>query len=156
MPKEASTGPSTQPENDTSANIVHDTPSPTDAETGAETDKSNSEGDTEILNIGEEQGEDVTDKVYLEEKTAEIDEGQAGSDPGKTLESRPPPKRVLIEEEHARPDPEQSHVALARPDTEPMHDDFVAAVYPQVHESLNNPDEEHVYIENPLSSTGTL
>ncbi|GKG64840.1 hypothetical protein Tco_0665714, partial [Tanacetum coccineum] len=35
------------------------TPSPTDAETGVDTDKTNSEGDTEILNIGGEQGEDV-------------------------------------------------------------------------------------------------
>ncbi|GJX40290.1 hypothetical protein Tco_0255280 [Tanacetum coccineum] len=69
------TGPSTQPEDDTSANIVRDTPSPTDAETGAKTNKTNSERDNEILNIGEEQGEDVADKVNLEEKTTEIDEG---------------------------------------------------------------------------------
>nr|GEX85810.1 hypothetical protein [Tanacetum cinerariifolium] len=59
---------------------ICDTMSPTDAETCAETDKMNSKGDTEILNIGKEQGEDVADKVYLEEKIAEIDEGQAGSD----------------------------------------------------------------------------
>ncbi|GJS41736.1 hypothetical protein Tco_0566779 [Tanacetum coccineum] len=37
-----------------------------------------------------------------------------------------------------------------------MHDDFVAGVYPQVHESLKHPYEEHVHLENPLSSTGTL
>ncbi|GJV50474.1 retrovirus-related pol polyprotein from transposon TNT 1-94 [Tanacetum coccineum] len=103
--EEASTGPSAQPEDDTSANIVRDTPSPTDAETGADTDKINSEGDTEILNIGEEQGEDVANKVNLEEKTTEIDEGQAGSDPGKTPESRPPPERVLMEEDQAELDP---------------------------------------------------
>ncbi|GKF42183.1 hypothetical protein Tco_0125525, partial [Tanacetum coccineum] len=86
-------------EDDTSANIVRDTPSPTDAETGAVTNKTNSEGDTEILNIGEEQGEDVGDKVNQEEKIAEIDEGQARSDPSKTPESRPPPERVLMEED---------------------------------------------------------
>ncbi|GKG51073.1 hypothetical protein Tco_0539197, partial [Tanacetum coccineum] len=51
--EEASIGPSTQLEDDTSTNIVRDTPSPTDVETGAETNKTNSEGDTEILNIGE-------------------------------------------------------------------------------------------------------
>ncbi|GJU28424.1 hypothetical protein Tco_1167045 [Tanacetum coccineum] len=154
--EEASTGPSTQPEDDTSTNIVRDTLSPTDVETGVASDKKNSEGDTEILNIGEEQGEDVADKVNLEEKTAEIDEGQAGSDPGKPPESRPPPERVFMEEDQARPDPGQSHVALAGPDPEPMHDDFVATVYPQVHESVKHPDEEHVHVENPLSSTGTL
>ncbi|GJV83193.1 hypothetical protein Tco_1523091 [Tanacetum coccineum] len=57
--KEASTGPSIQPQDDTSANIVRDSPSPADAETGADTDKTNSGGDTKILQIGEEQGEDV-------------------------------------------------------------------------------------------------
>ncbi|GKB54620.1 hypothetical protein Tco_0905373 [Tanacetum coccineum] len=129
--EEASTGPSTQPKDDTSANIVRDTPSPTDAETGATTDKTNNKGDTEILNIGEKQGEDVADKVNLEEKTTEIDEGQAGSDRGKTPESRPPPERAFMEKEQAGPNPGQSHVALAGPDPEPMHDDFIATVYPQ-------------------------
>nr|GFB63636.1 hypothetical protein [Tanacetum cinerariifolium] len=61
----------------------------------AATDKTNSEGDTKILNISEEQGEDVADKVNLEEKTSKINEGQTGSDPGKTPESRPPPERAL-------------------------------------------------------------
>ncbi|GKA66318.1 hypothetical protein Tco_0766126 [Tanacetum coccineum] len=97
---------------------VRDTPSPTDADTSADTDKTNSKGDTEILNIGEEQREDVANK--------------------------------------AGPNPRQSHVALAGPDPEPMHDDFVATMYPQVHESLKHPNEEHVHLENPLSSTGTL
>ncbi|GJX16942.1 hypothetical protein Tco_0217774 [Tanacetum coccineum] len=67
-----------------------DSPSPADAETGADTDKTNSGGDTEILQFGEEQGEDVTNMVDQEEKTVEINEGQAGSDPSKTPESRPP------------------------------------------------------------------
>ncbi|GJX32246.1 hypothetical protein Tco_0242101 [Tanacetum coccineum] len=150
--EEASTRPSTQPEDDTSANIVHDTPSPI----SAYTDKTNNEGDTEILNIGKEQGEDVANKVDLEEKTAEIDEDRDGSDPGKIPESRPPPERVLMEEDQAGPNPRQSHVALFGPDLEPMHDDFFATVYPQVHKSLKHLDEEHVYLENPLSSTGTL
>ncbi|GKA46559.1 hypothetical protein Tco_0739442 [Tanacetum coccineum] len=47
---------------------IRDSPSPADAETGADTDKTN-----------------------IREKTAEIDEGQAESDPGKTPESRPLP-----------------------------------------------------------------
>nr|GEW04619.1 putative reverse transcriptase, RNA-dependent DNA polymerase [Tanacetum cinerariifolium] len=96
--------------------------------TSAATDKINSEGDNEILNIGEEQREDVADKVNLKEKTAENDEGQVRSDPGKTLESRPTSERVFKEEDQAGPDPGQSHVALARLDPEPMHDDFVATI----------------------------
>nr|GFB92185.1 hypothetical protein [Tanacetum cinerariifolium] len=37
-----------------------------------------------------------------------------------------------------------------------MHDDFVATVFPKVHESLKHTTEEHVHLENPLSSSGTL
>nr|GEU58743.1 hypothetical protein [Tanacetum cinerariifolium] len=43
--------------NDTFANVVHDTPSPVDAETGANLKKSNNKADTRILNVGEEQDE---------------------------------------------------------------------------------------------------
>ncbi|GJS17382.1 retrovirus-related pol polyprotein from transposon TNT 1-94 [Tanacetum coccineum] len=87
--QDASTGPSAQPQDDTFANVVRDTPSPADAETGADTKKSNSEADTEILNVDEERGEDVSHIVALEERTAELDKGRAGSDPGKTPKSQP-------------------------------------------------------------------
>nr|GFB28712.1 hypothetical protein [Tanacetum cinerariifolium] len=66
-------------QDDALANIIHDTPSPTDTKTGTDTDKTNNEGDIEILNIGGEQGEDVANKEHLEGKTAKIDEGQARS-----------------------------------------------------------------------------
>nr|GEY76305.1 hypothetical protein [Tanacetum cinerariifolium] len=52
--KDALTEPSAQPQDDTSANIICETPSPTDAKTGADTDKVISENDTEILNIDSE------------------------------------------------------------------------------------------------------
>ncbi|GKA40570.1 hypothetical protein Tco_0733163 [Tanacetum coccineum] len=50
----------------------------------ADTDKTNSGGDTKILQIDEEQVEDVDNQANLEEKTIELDQGQAGSDPGST------------------------------------------------------------------------
>ncbi|GJT89014.1 hypothetical protein Tco_1070731 [Tanacetum coccineum] len=71
--EEASTGPYAQPQDDTSANILHDSP-PADAETRVESDKINSGGDIEILRISKELGEDVTNKVILEEKTTELDQ----------------------------------------------------------------------------------
>nr|GFB02307.1 hypothetical protein [Tanacetum cinerariifolium] len=74
---EESTGPSAQPQDDTSTNIV-------------------------------QQGEDVDDQVNLEENTAELDQGQDGSDPGKTLESRPPPEQEFLDEDQAGPDPEKA------------------------------------------------
>ncbi|GKF07690.1 hypothetical protein Tco_0041914, partial [Tanacetum coccineum] len=80
----------------------------------------------------------------------------AGSDPGKTPESLPPPERELLEEDQAGSDPGQSHVAQAGPNPEPMHKDFIATVYPVVHEILKLTTEEQVHIENPPSSSGTL
>ncbi|GJT58126.1 hypothetical protein Tco_0993180 [Tanacetum coccineum] len=94
--------------------------------------------------------------VALEDRTVELDKVQAGSDPGKTLESRPLPERVLMEEDQAGSNPGQSHVVQAGPNPEPMHEDFVATVYPQVHESLKLTTKEHVHIENPPSSSRTL
>ncbi|GJY92936.1 copia protein [Tanacetum coccineum] len=100
--QDASTRPSAQPQDDTSVNVVYDTPSLADAETGADREKSNNK-----------------------------DEGHAGSDPGTTPEYRPPLERVLMDEDQARSNPGQSHVVWAGPNPEPMHKDFVATVYPQ-------------------------
>ncbi|GJY57275.1 hypothetical protein Tco_0456390 [Tanacetum coccineum] len=132
--EEASTGPSAQPQDDTSANIVRGSPSPADAKTGADTDRTNSR----------------------EDKTTEIDEGQTGSDPGKTPESRPPPDDNKMDEDQTRPDPGESHVALAGPNPEPTHSEFMANVYPNVQESLKFLADEHIILEEPLSSSGTL
>ncbi|GJT92433.1 hypothetical protein Tco_1081278 [Tanacetum coccineum] len=132
---EASTGPLAQPENDTSANIVCDTPSPPDAEISAEAEISDSEGDTKILNVGDEKGEDVSNTVALEERKVKLDEGQAGSNPSNTLESRP-----LPDEDQAGSNLGPSHLALAGPNPDPMHEDFIVTVYSKVHE--NKPTEE--------------
>ncbi|GKF41402.1 hypothetical protein Tco_0124744 [Tanacetum coccineum] len=94
LTQDASTGPFAQPQDDTSANVVHDTPSPADSTNDAKTvddmEQSNSKNDTKILNVVEKQGEEVSNTMALEERTVEFDEGQAGSDPGKTPESQPP------------------------------------------------------------------
>ncbi|GKC57000.1 hypothetical protein Tco_1084598, partial [Tanacetum coccineum] len=132
--KEASTGPFVQPLDDTSANIVHDSSSSVDAKTGARSDKTNIGGDTEILQITKELGEDVDTQENVEEKTVELDQDQAGSDP----------------------DPGISRVALVGPDPEPTHDEFIVDLYPKVQESLKFPADEHVILEDPLSSTGSL
>ncbi|GJX53444.1 hypothetical protein Tco_0281813 [Tanacetum coccineum] len=61
-----------------------------------------------------------------------------------------------MEEDQARSNPVQSHVVLAGPNPEPIHEDFVAIVYPQVHENSRLTTEEHVHIENSPSSSRTL
>ncbi|GJZ41347.1 hypothetical protein Tco_0588233 [Tanacetum coccineum] len=136
---------------DTSVNVVHDTPSVADAKTGADTEKSSNGADTEILDVAEEQGEDLSHTVALEERKVKLDKGQAGSDPGNTLESRP-----LPDEDQAGSNHRQSRVALAGPNPEPMHEDFIATGYPEVHESLKHTTEKHVFLKNPPSSSGTL
>ncbi|GJU11813.1 hypothetical protein Tco_1134209 [Tanacetum coccineum] len=125
--KEASTGPSAQPLDDTSANIVHDSSSPADAETGARSDKMSSGGDTE-----------------------------ARSDPSENHESQPLPEQAHMDEDQAGPDPGISHVALSGPDPELTHDEFIVDLYPKVQESLKFPADEHVLLQDPLSSTRTL
>nr|GEZ42320.1 hypothetical protein [Tanacetum cinerariifolium] len=113
-------------------------------------------GDTEILHIDEDQGKDVDNQVNLEEKTTEIDQGQAESDPSKTPESRPPPEQEFMKENQAGLDPRVSHVAFAGLNPEPTHEEFMANVYLDVHESLKLPVDKHVILEEPLSSSGTL
>ncbi|GKG50766.1 hypothetical protein Tco_0538890, partial [Tanacetum coccineum] len=61
--QDAFTGPSAQPLDDTSANVVHDTSSPADstnvAETYADVEPKDSDTGTEILNIAEQRGKEV-------------------------------------------------------------------------------------------------
>nr|GEU82831.1 retrotransposon protein, putative, unclassified [Tanacetum cinerariifolium] len=89
--------------------IVYESSSPADAETyadsdktttGADSDKTTSRSDTKILQIDEDQGKHVENQVNLEENTFELDQGQAGSDPGKTHESRPPQDLKLPADKH--------------------------------------------------------
>ncbi|GJZ87861.1 hypothetical protein Tco_0659643, partial [Tanacetum coccineum] len=61
-----------------------------------------------------------------------------------------------MEEDQVGSNPGQSHMVQAEPNLEPMHEDFVATVYPQVHESLKLTTKKHVHIENPPSSSETL
>ncbi|GKC96765.1 hypothetical protein Tco_1162207 [Tanacetum coccineum] len=61
-----------------------------------------------------------------------------------------------MEEDQAGPDPGISRVALAGLDPEPTHDEFMVDLYPKVQEILKFSADEHVILEDPLSSTGTL
>nr|GEZ02263.1 histone deacetylase 14 [Tanacetum cinerariifolium] len=89
--EEASTGPSTQLQDDISKKIFQDTLSPLDSTNVprkiADSKRTNNGSGTEVLKIHEERGEEVSQTVVLEEKTNELNEGQAGSNPCKTPES---------------------------------------------------------------------
>ncbi|GJW39727.1 hypothetical protein Tco_0065572 [Tanacetum coccineum] len=128
--KEASTGPSAQPQDDMSANIIRDSQSAIDVETGARSDKTSSGSDTKI----------------------------AGSDPGETLESRPQPEQVHMEEDQAGPDPGISRVALAGPDPKLTHEVSMRGdLYLKVKDFDDILSVINTFIlKDPLSSTGTF
>nr|GEW82217.1 hypothetical protein [Tanacetum cinerariifolium] len=90
--QDASTGPYAQPQDDTSVNVVQDTLSLVNSTNDASTAT-----------------EEVSNTMALEEITIEFNEGHAGSDPGKTPDSRPLPEREHMEEDQAGSDPGQSY-----------------------------------------------
>nr|GEX46129.1 ribonuclease H-like domain-containing protein [Tanacetum cinerariifolium] len=77
-------------------------------------------------------------------------------DPGKTPESQPPQEQEFMNKDQARPDLGVSYAALTGPNSEPTHKEFMANVYPNVHGSMKFPADEHVILEEPLSSSETL
>nr|GEW75949.1 integrase, catalytic region, zinc finger, CCHC-type, peptidase aspartic, catalytic [Tanacetum cinerariifolium] len=102
-PEEAPTGPSIQLHDDVFEQMIQDTSSPADSTNvqakSVDFERTNSGARTKILELDEEQGEEVTSTVALEEKTKKLDEAQAGSDPGGTPESRPPPEHEQIDKD---------------------------------------------------------
>nr|GEX03903.1 E-beta-farnesene synthase [Tanacetum cinerariifolium] len=87
----------------------------------------------------------------------ETSEGQAGPDPGNAgakVLSIPSP--VV----HAGSDCEHMNLDVAdvspQPSTEQLDEGFTATAYPKVQESLKLVVEEHVLLEEPASSSGTL
>nr|GEW15366.1 hypothetical protein [Tanacetum cinerariifolium] len=129
--RDASTRPSTQPQDDTSTNVVHDSSSPADSTNDAENvaaiDNLTVRWVLRFLMLNKYKVRKYH-TVALEERTIKLDKGQAGSDPGKIPESRPPPKREFKEEDQARSNPRQIHLAT----------------------------DEQVHIKNPPSSSETL
>ncbi|GKB01994.1 hypothetical protein Tco_0830038 [Tanacetum coccineum] len=71
------------------------------------------------MQITKELGEDVEKQENVKEKTVELDQDQAGSDPGETLESRAQPEQVHMDEDQAGPNPGINRVALDGLDPDP-------------------------------------
>nr|GEV54053.1 hypothetical protein [Tanacetum cinerariifolium] len=83
-------------------------------------------------------------------------EGQAGPYPGNAKTSQPMPSPVV----HAGLDREHMDLDVADVSTQPppeqMDEGFTATAYPMVQENLKLTVEEHVLLEEPVSSSGTL
>nr|GEV08050.1 hypothetical protein [Tanacetum cinerariifolium] len=171
--EEASTGPSPQPLDDTSTNIVRDSSSPANAKTGVGYDKT-SNGDPEPMhddfmvdlypNVQESLKFSVDEHVFVEDsirssgtlssmKNLEdaftigdqfINDKSTEDDPKNpiTLESRPLPEQEVMDEDQAGPDPGESCRALAGPDPEPTHDEFMAELSTGTLFSMKNLEDE--------------
>nr|GEU92433.1 hypothetical protein [Tanacetum cinerariifolium] len=83
-------------------------------------------------------------------------EGQAGSNPSDAEASQPLPSLVI----HAGSDLEHMDLdvadVLTQPRPEQVDEGFTATAYPKVQENLKLTIEEHVILEEPVSSLGTL
>nr|GEX92859.1 E-beta-farnesene synthase [Tanacetum cinerariifolium] len=100
---------------------------------------------------------DAQDEGQAGSNLDEQSEGQAGPDPGNAgADEQPMPSPAV----HAGSD--RGHMdlnvadVLPQPSTEQMDEGFTATAYPKVQENLKLIVEEHVFLEEPPSTSGTL
>ncbi|GJY26019.1 hypothetical protein Tco_0400745 [Tanacetum coccineum] len=150
VPHDSTTGPSSQPEDDTSEKVVHESSSTTDSErTESGTEVDAPKGDKEQ---GEVASSTVTSGVGISVRT----EDQAGSDPGKAHEALAGPDPEPMQEDQTGSDSGKVHVSLAGPNPEHMDEEFLATAYPKVHENLKLITDERVIEDNPESHSGSM
>nr|GEU85447.1 retrovirus-related Pol polyprotein from transposon TNT 1-94 [Tanacetum cinerariifolium] len=86
-----------------------------------------------------------SDSISVAEKDSDSERTKSGTEV-KITESA---------EDQARSDPGKGPEALAGPNPKPMHEDFYATAYPNVHKSLKLKTDENVILEEPTSPSGT-
>nr|GEX04221.1 retrovirus-related Pol polyprotein from transposon TNT 1-94 [Tanacetum cinerariifolium] len=115
--------------------------------------KSDSEEDSEKT----EPDAGTQDEGQVGSNPEEQSEGQAGPDPGNTGANE---LSMLSHVVHAGSDREHMDLDVAevspQPSMEQMDEGFTATVYPKVQENLKLTVEEHVLLEEPASSSGTI
>ncbi|GKE19026.1 hypothetical protein Tco_1426603 [Tanacetum coccineum] len=89
-------------------------------------------------------------------KVGDQDEGQAGSNPSDATESQPQPSHVV----HVVPNLEHTDLETTDASTQQkpkqIDEEFTTTAYPNVQENHKLLTEDHVILEEPASSTGTL
>ncbi|GJS80166.1 retrovirus-related pol polyprotein from transposon TNT 1-94 [Tanacetum coccineum] len=142
-PHDSTTRPSSQPEDDTSEKVTHESSSTSDSEqTESETEAAAPKGD-------KDQGEVDLSTVTLGVSILVSTQGQAGSDPKKAHEAKAGPDPEPMQEDQTGSDSGKLHVSLAGPNPEHMDDEFLATAYPKVHENLKLITDERVIEDNP-------
>ncbi|GJW01171.1 hypothetical protein Tco_1556422 [Tanacetum coccineum] len=142
-PPDSTTGPSSQPEDDTSEKVIHESSSTSDSErTESETETAAPKGDKDQ---GEVDSSTVTSGVSIPVSVPEkAHEALAGPDP------------EPMKEDQTGSDSGKLHVSLAGPNPEHMDDEFLATAYPKVHENLKLITDERVIDDKPESHSGSM
>ncbi|GJR89562.1 hypothetical protein Tco_0213573 [Tanacetum coccineum] len=142
-PPDSTTGPSSQPEDDTSEKVIHESSSTSDSErTESETETAAPKGDKDQ---GEIDSSTVTSGVSI-----------PVSDPEKAHEALAGPDPEPMNEDQTGSDSGKLHVSLAGPNPEHMDDEFLATAYPKVHENLKLITDERVIDDKPESHSGSM
>ncbi|GJR65864.1 hypothetical protein Tco_0011929 [Tanacetum coccineum] len=142
-PHDSTTGPSSQPEDDTSEKVIHESSSTSDSErTESETETAAPKGDKDQ---GEVDSSTVTSGASIPVSVPEkAHEALAGPDP------------EPMQEDQTGSNSGKLHVSLAGPNPEHMDDEFLATAYPKVHENLKLITDERVIEENLESHSGSM
>nr|GEV71616.1 hypothetical protein [Tanacetum cinerariifolium] len=128
----------------------HDEYSSLYAELGLTDSEVESDEDVPGIDVG------VQDEGQAGPNPGDQDEGQAGPNPGDAALSQPQSSPIV----HVGPNFEHMELEATDVSTQPypekMDEGFTATAYPKVHENLKLTVKEHVILEEPASSTGTL
>ncbi|GJS37801.1 hypothetical protein Tco_0536183 [Tanacetum coccineum] len=146
-PHDSTMGPSSEPQDDTSEKVVHESSSTTDSE------RTESGTEATAPKVDKEQGEVASTTVTSGLGISVHTKNQARSDPGQGHEALAGLNLEAMQEDSG---PRKEHVTLAGPNHEHMDEDFYATSYSKVHENLKLRTDEHVILENPESSSATL
>ncbi|GJY50665.1 hypothetical protein Tco_0441512 [Tanacetum coccineum] len=142
-PHDSTTGPSSQPDDDTTEKVIHESSSTSDSErTESETETAAPKGDKDQ---GEVDSSTVTSGVSI-----------PVSDPEKAHEALAGPDPEPMKEDQTGSDSGKLHVSLAGPNPEHMDDEFLATAYPKVHENLKLITDERVIDDKPESHSGSM
>ncbi|GKA81050.1 hypothetical protein Tco_0787742 [Tanacetum coccineum] len=142
-PPDSTTGPSSQPDDDTSEKVIHESSSTSDSErTESETEAAAPKGDKDQDDVDTST---VTSRVSI-----------PVSDPEQAHEALAGPDPEPMKEDQTGSDSGKLHVSLAGPNPEHMDDDFLATAYPKVHENLKLITDERVIDDKPESQSGSM
>ncbi|GJW36571.1 hypothetical protein Tco_0059491 [Tanacetum coccineum] len=135
-PPDSTTGPSSQPDDDASEKVIHESSSTSDSErTESETEAAAPKGDKDQ---GEVDSSTLTSGVSIPVSDPEAHEALAGPDP------------EPMKEDQTGSDSGKLHVSLAGPNPEHMYDEYLATANPRREESESTiPDPNQTVTSTP-------